>query len=498
VVAVSAAALTAVACLALPAAAQTGASKLTPPAGIHLVNVSASSFTVASKAASGAKGYRMYVSRVKGDLYHGRMSAARVSRLYSTPTLSMKNLPYTATPYFYRLVAINGTRRSFSPIIGSVGLQPATPTNLQVSATATGTSLTWDSGPATGYSIVQSTDLGMAADRHTYTITGGDTQFTPYGLTSGTTYYFEVAALNSSTPSLYTPTVSAVAMTSEQKLSVMTYNILELTADGHAEGDGTIAPWSQRIVGAVALIHKADPDVIAIQEGTAWVGKVRGPRQVDSLVDALNGEYTLATTEVPPSQPKYFRTGDYILYKTSDYTAVGAGNHWALGGGHFAAYQVLQDTQSGAQFLMVAPHLIVGNGAAMDQAREDETNSMLTQAAAFDQADALPIVYAGDFNTDITPAHAFDGPGIAMRAARVNDAYDVAQTQINTMYNSANGYFRKPPPFGDHIDYVFAPLGVAVESVRLLLNLSGGKFVGVIPSDHNPVLATLDIPWSSS
>lgn len=440
----------------------------------------------------------MYVSTVKGDLYHGRMSAARVSRLYSTPTLSMKNLRYKATPYFYRLVAINGSRRSFSSVIGSVGLQPATPTNLQVSSTAAGTFLTWDSGPATGYSIVASTDPNMVADRHTFTITGGDTQFTPYGLTNATTYYFEVSALNDSTPSPYTPTVSALVITSQLKLSVMTYNLLEMTADGHAEGDGTIAPWSQRVLGAVALIHKADPDVIAVQEGWPWVGATRGPRQVDSLVTALKGEYTLASTEVPPSQPHYFRTGDYILYKTSAFTAVGAGDHWALGGGHYAAHQVLQNTQTGAQFLMVAPHLIVGNGAAMDQAREDETNSMLTQASEFAQADSLPIVYAGDFNTDITPAHAFDGPGIAMRAASVNDAYDVAQTQINTEYNSANGYYRTPPKFGDHIDYVFAPPGVAIESVKLLLNLSGGKFVGVIPSDHNPVVANVDIPWSIS
>jgi endonuclease/exonuclease/phosphatase family metal-dependent hydrolase len=467
-----------------------------PPNGIHLVKVSSSSFTVASKAATGASGYRLFVSTTKGDLYSGRLGSARASRLYKTPTLSIKNLPYAATPYYYRLAAVNGAKRSFSATIGSVGLRPATPTNLVVSTSSAGTSLEWSSGAATGYRILQSTSQDMSANPQSYTITGLDKQFTPYGLTSGQTYYFEVEALNGTTAS--SPTAAAATpvpvMTSEQDVSVLTYNILEMSTDGTKEGDGTVAPWSQRVGPAAKLIQQASPDVVAIQEGWPWVTGVRGPRQVDSLVNALNG-YTLASTEIAPSDPGYFRTGDYILYKTSAYTAVGAGNHWNLPDTKYAAYQVLQNNTTGARFLFVAPHLVVGSGATLDQEREAETNSMLLQASEFLQSDPMPVVYAGDFNTDLTKEHAFDGPGIAMRAQNVDDAYDVAQTQTNTQYNSANDYYRTPPKFGDHIDYVFASPGVAVTSVSLLLDLTGGKFVGAIPSDHNPVLADVVFPY---
>jgi endonuclease/exonuclease/phosphatase family metal-dependent hydrolase len=398
---VCAAALAGLACLSLPVAAQAGSPhspQVKPPNGVHLVKVSSSSFTVASKAATGARGYRLFVSTTKGDLYAGRLGSARASRLYPTPMLSIAHLPYAATPYYYRLAAVNGSKRSFSATIGSVGLVPAVPTNLVVSTTALGTSLTWSSAPATGYRILASSSPTMASPQ-TFTITGLDKQFTPYGLTKGQTYYFQVAALNGTTASPLTAPVATPVpvMTSEQHVSVMSYNILELTTDRTKEGDGTVAPWSQRVVAVANLIQKASPDVVAIQEGAPWVGGVKGPRQVDSLVSQLGGDYSLASTEVPPSQANYFRTGDYILYKNSAYQPIGVGNHWNLPDAHFAAYQVLQNTTTGAKFLFVAPHMIVGNGATFDQQREDETNSMLTQVSQFMSSNPMPVVYAGDF-----------------------------------------------------------------------------------------------------
>jgi endonuclease/exonuclease/phosphatase family metal-dependent hydrolase len=478
----------------MPTIASAGSSPVTPPSGLRVVSVSSSSFTVASKTSAGANRYRLYASTVRSDLFVKNISAARKSPLSKTPKLRMKGLKYTAAPYYYRLEAINGARRRFSATIGAVGLQPSTPTNLQVTSGASGTWLTWDSGPATGYSIAVSTDPLMA-DAQVNTITGIDKQYTPYGLKSGTTYYFEVSAMNGSTSSQPTAAVSATVETSEQPVSVMTYNILEAFNDGHKEGSGVVAPWSKRVVGAVKLIKQADPDVIAIQEGAAWANESKRTRQVDSLVAHLHGKYALADTEIPPTQHHYFRTGVYVLYKTSMYKAVGAGNHWGLGNQRWAAYQVLQNVNSGAKFLMVAPHLMVGDGAKFDNERKAETKSLLSQVASFVRSDPVPVVYGGDFNSDVNRRHAFNAPNLVMAAAGIDDAYDVAQKRTNAQYNSANEYFRKPLAFGDHIDYVFAPPGVGVKSWKLMLDLSHGKFVGVIPSDHNPLVADLTIPY---
>jgi endonuclease/exonuclease/phosphatase family metal-dependent hydrolase len=105
----------------------------------------------------------------------------------------------------------------------------------------------------------------------------------------------------------------------------------------------------------------------------------------------------------------------------------------------------------------------------------------------------VPVVYLGDFNSH--ERNVVDGPGVAFRAAGHVDADEVAQGKVNAQYNSANQYLRVPPASGLHIDHVYVPQGVAVRRWELRLNLTAGSFVGVIPSDHNPVLADVVLPY---
>jgi hypothetical protein len=58
-----------------------------------------------------------------------------------------------------------------------------------------------------------------------------------------------------------------------------------------------------------------------------------------------------------------------------------------------------------------------------------------------------------------------------------------------------NEYSRTPLPYALYIDYLWAPPGIAVSHWGTALRLSGGKFVGTIPSDHNPVYATMYYPY---
>jgi hypothetical protein len=75
------------------------------------------------------------------------------------------------------------------------------------------------------------------------------------------------------------------------------------------------------------------------------------------------------------------------------------------------------------------------------------------------------------------------------------DADEVAQTLVNRAYNSANQYMRSPVTGHWDIDHVYAPAGVAVRRWELALTLSSGRFVGAIPSDHNPVVADVVLPY---
>jgi endonuclease/exonuclease/phosphatase family metal-dependent hydrolase len=125
---------------------------------------------------------------------------------------------------------------------------------------------------------------------------------------------------------------------------------------------------------------------------------------------------------------------------------------------------------------------------------------MVSQASAYARSmGGVPVVYAGDFNSDPARAHAFNGPSDYNLSVGLSDAFDMAQSRANARYNSANGYSTRPPSDGRRIDYVFTSPGISVRSWALLLDLSHGKFVGGRPpSDHNPTLVNLLIPYQAA
>jgi endonuclease/exonuclease/phosphatase family metal-dependent hydrolase len=239
----------------------------------------------------------------------------------------------------------------------------------------------------------------------------------------------------------------------------------------------------------------------------------RGTRQADDFLKRLRAkaasstDYVLSHTEVPPCMKEgntiWFRTGDYVIYDNAKYRALGQAGAFNVGqipsSGtatyRYAAYQLLQHRTSGARFLFVSPHLYVGSGTSADKLRQQETTSMINQARQYAADNGnVPIVYAGDMNSN--ELHNPDGPEVATRALNVADALLVAKTKVNTKYNSANGYKRKPQADGHSIDHVFTEPGIGVVSWGLYLHLdSTGSFIGTIPSDHNPLYADLTIPF---
>ncbi|MBV9293360.1 MAG: hypothetical protein JO222_13005, partial [Frankiales bacterium] len=108
----------------------------------------------------------------------------------------------------------------------------------------------------------------------------------------------------------------------------------------------------------------------------------------------------------------------------------------------------------------------------------------------------LPVVYAGDFNSHTGGGVTFDGPGVAMRRAHFMNSKAVSPTRKQGKYNSGNLYSRIPPAHkGRNEDYVWAAPGEKVTFWREVLSLSHGRFAGTIPSDHNPVVADLLLPY---
>ena len=483
--------------LAIPAGAATpatAATVLTPakPTAVKLAAATSSSITVTSAKATYARGYRVFASTTRSDVYLANIGKARRSGISTSPRVTLGGLPYTSAPYYYRIQAINGTKVHWSDMQTGY-VRPETPSAVRATGAAnTGLALSWSSRTAGRYVITQATNATMTAGVRTYAITSQAHRFTPYDLHKGTRYYFQVRAYNgfvASSPSVPAP---SLAPARSQNVRVMTYNVLHSSPPGTKEGTETVPPWSQRRTPMLALIKKANPDVIGLQEASDWVGAVKGPRVVDDLATRL-GVYTVAHTEVTPGQPGWFRTARYILFRTSTYRAVGDGGHWALAPGRFAAYQQLQNRQTGARFLAVSVHLSAGAGRTADLGRQAETQKLLSFVRTFQAKTQVPVIYLGDFNSH--EGHSLDGPGVAFRSSGAVDADEVAQTLVNRAYNSANQYMRSPVTGHWDIDHVYAPAGVAVRRWELALTLSSGRFVGAIPSDHNPVVADVVLPY---
>ena len=467
------------------------------PTGAHALDETSTSFTIGLDPASGAEEYRIYASTTEANIYVTNILAGSSTHnaTSTSPELTISGLTFSSATYYYRIESLAGSSRHFGAI-ETINLRPDPPTSLSLTASSSENHLLWHSGPATGFAIAQGTDPTITNDRVNYVTQGQAHVFSPYGMTAGRTYYFRVAAINGSVKSHYSNLVSATITSHTVGVSVMTYNILEASSDGTPEGGTTVAPWSQRGPAAANLIYGALPDVVAIQEGAAFIGPATDHvREVDSLSDTLGYTYTLAQTEIRPGQPHAFRTGVYILYRNRTLSAVGRGGYWTLPYSRYAAYQVLQNKATGAKFLFVSTHLVVGSGATYDAQRQKETEQLISYATSVASAAHVPIVYAGDYNSDVTASHAFDGPSVAMTAVHAVDGYPTAQSLSNAQYNSSNQYLRTPPASYDSIDHVYTTQGIGVVSWGLLLDLSGGQFVGTIPSDHNPLLSQLTIPY---
>jgi endonuclease/exonuclease/phosphatase family metal-dependent hydrolase len=494
---------------ALAVLAPMQAEATTRISGVH-VRVTHNSMTVTLKSLGSGWRYRLYTSTHKPDVYSSNLSngRARHSALASRPKMAITKLGYTTRLYWYKILATKGTSKRYSPIY-SVGLRPTVPSGVTATSSAGhGVALTWSNGAVTGLSIQRAADASFTTNVASYTLRNNSQQFSPPGLTDGSTYYFRVRALNNRTASAYSSVVSAVAQSNAQSVRVATYNLNTAAAGSPAE------PWSNRRVAGAGLVKQAAPDLLAVQEASSWVSRSshdaftssfscsyypsRVWRQVDDFVSALGGSYALAPTEYTPcnapSGQSWFRGANYILYNPNTYSVVTAW-HYVIdtvnGTQKWAAWAIMRNNATGAKLLFVGPHVTAN---VTDQQRETETNTLIQQATktAADNGN-LPIVYAGDYNSN--SKHTLDGPGVAMRAAHNADAEYAAGSLTNFRYDSANKYLRTPPAFSDDIDHVFLSPGVAPRGWRLWLNLSNGQFVGTIPSDHNLLTADLDYPY---
>lgn len=460
------------------------------PSGTKVASTSHSGFTVSLNRSAYASVYRVYTSTLKADLYQSaiaRPSSRRTTAASTSPRITLSDLSYTTSPYYYRVRVINGSHSRWSAVsTAGAHLAPSAPTGLSVVAGSQGAPfLHWTSGAATGYQIRQSTTSDFSSDVTGYSSRGPDVRFTPSSTAAGHTYYFQVRALNSGAVSGFSNLASTTVQTGRDGLRILTYNVRNAGLP-HDE-----APWSQRLPAAVGLIKSVSPDILGLQEAAA---RVRGDsRQVDTVAASMPGykvadTYTLADGSVQRSY------GNYLVYRASSLTPIRKGGQWRIGNGTSAAYTAFR-TGDGATFLAVSVHLTSGAGPSRDDARKYETGNVMKYANAYaHDVGVTSVVYVGDFNSYYGRYHTTDTPGNIMRALHMSDAKLAAQHEYNAKFSSINNYQRVAPTGYGASDHVYSSPGVGVYSWGELLHVSHGRFVGVIPSDHNAVWAELMLP----
>ena len=480
------------------APATTPASAASFSGGARAVSVTSTSMTVAPSTSWAPGRYRILASTNRADLSLSRLKRATASRSTTQEVVTLSGLRYTTAPYYYRVKAKRGKRVTYSSI-RSVYLRPPTPSLRVVTSNVSGLALIWSGPAATRYVVIQADDPTMTEGRRAISLPAQLREYTPLGLEPGRQYWFAVQAYNSTTPSLLSPVVTAVPTSAGLDIRAMTYNVMRAKRDGTVVSGNLVAPWSTRKHLVASLIRSEDPDVIALQEASDWSSGSKGdPRQVDSLREALGSStYALARTEVPPTEAHYFRTGRYILYKSSVFRAVGEGGAWDLGE-PFVAYQILEHLQTGTRILALSVHLESGISHTLDIRRQAQTKLLLEKVRTYLAGRPMPVLYMGDYNSHERSKHVIDGPGTVLRPAHMVDSDEVAPVTVNRTLNSANQFLRVAPRYSAHVDHIYVPPGVGVRRFEVVASLTGGRYVGNIPSDHNPVVADLVVPYPSS
>lgn len=271
-------------------------------------------------------------------------------------------------------------------------------------------------------------------------------------------------------------------------LRVMSFNVRY-----ESTGDRGPRSWSQRVLGAVRMIHREQPDLIGVQEalhGQAadfWASmpeyEFYGVGRTDGRVE---GEYAGIFYRRDRFQPDPEDHGTFWL---SDQPAKPGSHTWGNEIPRIAAWVRLIDRATGRGFYLFNTHWDHRN----QNSRERAAALIATRIDARRHVDE-PVVLTGDFNsTETNPAVGYLTGRPARIAGREQtwtgallDTYQAlhaAEKNRRTLHlwsNSREGSLK--------VDHIFASRGARVERAEII---SGDE---PMVSDHFPVVARLVFP----
>ncbi len=286
-------------------------------------------------------------------------------------------------------------------------------------------------------------------------------------------------------------------------LRLMSFNIL--TSDPVIFTRNPKVPHDELVFSARApeiarMIQTAAPDLVALQENFG------DPVPYDLLRDRLPGYAWVKPAEqvsilVRESRFTVAETGYRDLHKTQK---------------GFLSWARVRDVNTGGDLWVFDVHLRAGRGRAEARIRSAEIRTLRKIVARLNPGGALPAIVMGDLNTSSTEKRAiFRDPVVKLRGDGLVDAATVAVKNTSNVpkadtphgFDARVGrktYLKVVRRTGLRFNFIFVPKAWHVTSFAVVTGptvtraVVGGhrvyRWVGVVPSDHSPVVAEIELP----
>lgn len=172
-------------------------------------------------------------------------------------------------------------------------------------------------------------------------------------------------------------------------------------------------------------------------------------------------------------------------------------------------YQDFYHQQTGTHLLFASVHLSNGDGRAASDVRATQTQHLMAALTSVNTA-KLPLIVAGDMNSNRAHKYVYDAPRQTFTAYGFSDVFTRATSTSNAAFNTFNRLERIPRKGGYRPDQIYVPATVGVTDASTLVRTvrkkvrSGTKtkrktrfvlrYRTPFVSDHNPVAATVTLP----
>lgn len=326
------------------------------------------------------------------------------------------------------------------------------------------------------------------------------------------TYWVQVRAVRGSMTGDRSSRVARVTPTASRGLNpaaypvyaVMSYNVCSNACGG----------WRGRQPLVVQRIQRLRPDVVSLQEASKWNTEVPGyaaaTTGTNDRILYRTSRFEPVTTDLPEGQDS--TKCDHVWDRTIKQRVVvepcvlpvegRADTSDLVSGGKEATWAKLRDRTSGQEVIFVALHLLNGDGDWAAGKRAAQLRTIFTDLDAqtawwgFD-VDDVPVVFAGDFNTNRSRENN-NTTARELTRRGYSDTYEQARVLSRQHYNTGNPDWKTKPvigvTWGDHVDKVWtrADRGTVLSWANVG-QMSRGRYTTPLPSDHHPIMVKIQV-----